>query len=49
MKIAVQLADQAGAPSVLGQEAVDLWQSAADGLEPGADHTEIARWLADRK
>jgi hypothetical protein len=25
---------------------VSLWSRAADDLEPGADHTEIARWIA---
>ncbi|MES2171999.1 MAG: NAD(P)-dependent oxidoreductase [Actinomycetota bacterium] len=49
MKIAVQLAEQSGAPTQLGEDAVALWQQASDGLEPGADHTEIARWLAERK
>ncbi len=48
MKIAVRLADQAGAPSALGADAVALWQEAADDLPPQADHTEVARWLAER-
>jgi 3-hydroxyisobutyrate dehydrogenase len=48
MKIAVQLAEQADAPSQLGADAVALWQQAADELEPAADHTEIARWIASR-
>jgi 3-hydroxyisobutyrate dehydrogenase len=48
MKIAVQLAEQADAPSQLGTDAVALWQQAADELEPTADHTEIARWIASR-
>ncbi len=47
MKIAVQLAEQAGAPSRLGADAVGLWSEAADALEPTADHTEVARWLKD--
>jgi 3-hydroxyisobutyrate dehydrogenase len=45
MRIAVQLAEQAGAPSRLGADAVALWAEAADGLEPAADHTEIAKWI----
>ncbi len=45
MKIAVQLAEQAGAPSRLGADAVALWDEAAAGLEPTADHTEVARWI----
>jgi 3-hydroxyisobutyrate dehydrogenase len=47
MKIAVQLAEQSGVPSVLGAEAVALWSQAAEGLAPSADHTEIARWLRE--
>ncbi len=45
MKIAVQLADQGGAPCDLGKEAVALWSQAAEELDARADHTEIARWL----
>ncbi len=48
MKIAVQLAEQAGAPSALGAAAVELWGQAAHDLPPTADHTEVARWLQDR-
>ncbi len=49
MKIAVQLAAQFDVPCELGHEAVSLWSDAADDLTPGADHTEIARWLRDRE
>jgi 3-hydroxyisobutyrate dehydrogenase len=45
MKIAVQLAAQGGVACELGSEAVTLWSEAAEALPPGADHTEIARWL----
>jgi 3-hydroxyisobutyrate dehydrogenase len=48
MRIAVQLSEQVGVPSDLGSDAVVLWSRAADGLAPGADHTEIARWLQGR-
>lgn len=48
MKIAVQLAEQSGVPSVLGAEAVEVWSEAAEGLPPSADHTEVARWLQDK-
>lgn len=47
MRIAVQLAEQAGAPSALGAEAVEHWRQAAEGLDPKADHTEVARWIED--
>jgi 3-hydroxyisobutyrate dehydrogenase len=45
MGIAVQLAKQVGAPSVLGARALELWSRAAEDLPASADHTEIARWL----
>lgn len=47
MRIAVRLADQAGTPSRLGAGAVALWAEAAAHLDVAADHTEIARWIAD--
>jgi 3-hydroxyisobutyrate dehydrogenase len=46
MRIAVDLAREIGTPAALGEAAVDLWARAADALEEGADHTEIARWAA---
>jgi 3-hydroxyisobutyrate dehydrogenase len=45
MKIAVGLAEQLGVPSRLGRDAIALWDEAAQGLDPTADHTEIARWI----
>ncbi len=45
MKIALQLADAAGTPAPLSRAAVAEWMIAADEMPPGADHTEIARWL----
>lgn len=45
MRIAAELAQQTGRPSRLGEQAVALWGEAADGLEPRADHTEVARWI----
>lgn len=45
MRIAVDLAAATGRPSLLGAAAVDLWARAAEALPPGADHTEILRWL----
>jgi 3-hydroxyisobutyrate dehydrogenase len=45
MRIAVDLAENVGAPSVLGSEAVELWAQAADDLPADADHTEVARWI----
>jgi len=46
MKIATALARAVGLEPVLGEEAVELWSRAAGDLDPGADHTEVARWIA---
>jgi len=48
MRIAVELASECGLPSQLGQVAVELWSRADQALGPGADHTRIASWLANR-
>lgn len=48
MRIAVELAGECGLPSRLGQMAVELWAQADQALGPGADHTRIASWLANR-
>jgi 3-hydroxyisobutyrate dehydrogenase len=45
MNIALQLADDAGTPAPLSRAAVAAWTSALAAMPPGADHTEIARWL----
>ncbi len=45
MNIALQLARDAGTPAPLSRAAVAAWTTAADAMPPGADHTEIARWL----
>ncbi|CAN5365082.1 hypothetical protein BH09ACT5_BH09ACT5_07460 [soil metagenome] len=49
MRTATDLADQLDVPDELGKAAVDLWARAAGELEPTADHTEIAKWLAGRE
>ncbi|OUS91371.1 NAD(P)-binding domain-containing protein [Rhodococcus sp. NCIMB 12038] len=46
MKIATDLARSLGLRTPLGDEAVALWDEAADALPPDADHTEVARWSA---
>jgi 3-hydroxyisobutyrate dehydrogenase len=48
MKVAVELARATGTPAALSEAAVAVWQAAADDTEPGADHTEIARWVDER-
>ncbi|AKS32176.1 NAD(P)-dependent oxidoreductase [Mycolicibacterium goodii] len=46
MKIATALARAVGVEPTLGDEAVELWARAAEDLDPDADHTEVARWIA---
>ncbi len=46
MRIATELASQVGVPSVLGEDAVALWAEAADELDPAADHTRVAQYVA---
>lgn len=45
LRIAVDLVESAGLPSHLSAAAAAAWSEAAAALPPGADHTEIARWL----
>jgi 3-hydroxyisobutyrate dehydrogenase len=47
MRIATQLARECGLPSRLGEAAVGLWDEASSSLDPAADHTEVARYLAE--
>jgi len=49
MRIAAQLASQMQQQSRLGEQAIALWEQAAEALPPTADHTEIARWLRERQ
>jgi len=46
MKIATALSRAVGVEPALGDDAVELWSRAAEDLEPTADHTEVARWIA---
>jgi 3-hydroxyisobutyrate dehydrogenase len=45
MRIALDLIESTGGESGLAAASVQLWEQAAAALGPGADHTEIARWL----
>jgi 3-hydroxyisobutyrate dehydrogenase len=45
IRIALGLAEATGAPSELAARTVELWGRAVEELGPGADHTEIVRWL----
>lgn len=49
MQIATGLARATGTPALLGEAAVQYWAQAADALAEGADHTEIAKWVAQRR
>ncbi|MGP3534347.1 NAD(P)-dependent oxidoreductase [Microbacterium sp. RD1] len=46
MKTATALAEQLGMPIELGEAAVAEWTRAAEAMAPAADHTEVARYLA---
>ena len=48
MKIATDLTRQLGRPTLLGSDAFTYWEKAVSELPAGADHTEIARWLAEQ-
>jgi len=45
LHLAMTLAQQVGAPMRLGDAVCALWDDAAAGLGPQADHTEMHRWL----
>jgi 3-hydroxyisobutyrate dehydrogenase len=49
IQIATSLARQIGTPALLGEAAVEYWAQAADALGEDADHTEIAKWVAQRR
>jgi 3-hydroxyisobutyrate dehydrogenase len=45
IRIALGLAEATGSASALAGHTVALWAEAAEALGPGADQTEIVRWL----
>jgi 3-hydroxyisobutyrate dehydrogenase len=45
LRTALEVARACGAPTALAAPLVELWNAAERELEPGANHTEIARWL----
>ncbi|MBK1788020.1 NAD(P)-dependent oxidoreductase [Prauserella cavernicola] len=47
MRIAADLSRAVGVEPSLGDDAISRWAAAADELAADADHTEIARWIAD--
>jgi len=47
MRIALALAETTGASHQLSADAVERWSLAASDLSPTADHTEVARWIAE--
>ncbi|MFC5952779.1 NAD(P)-dependent oxidoreductase [Pseudonocardia lutea] len=48
LRIALGLAEAVDAPRGHAARTLALWSRAIDTLGPGADHTEIARWLRER-
>lgn len=49
IRIALGLAEATGAPSEHAAATVARWEQAAQALPPEADHTEIVRFLRDRR
>jgi 3-hydroxyisobutyrate dehydrogenase len=45
VRTAVGLIESTGLGEVLSADVLRVWAEALDGLPPGADHTEVARWL----
>ncbi len=46
--VATELTSSLGLPALLGEDVARLWSRLAADLPAGADHTEVARWIADR-
>ena len=49
MRMATSLARRTGTPALLGETVVEYWAQAAGALPEDADHTEIAKWVAQRR
>jgi len=49
LRMATNLARRTGTPALLGETVVDYWAQAAGALPENADHTEIAKWVAQRR
>jgi 3-hydroxyisobutyrate dehydrogenase len=45
MRLALDIERATGTPSAVSAAALAAWEAALADLPPGADHTEIARWL----
>ena len=45
MRLALGIERATGTPSAVSEAALAAWEAALADLPPGADHTEIARWL----
>jgi len=49
IRLALGIEHAAGVPSVVSEAVVAGWEAALADLPPDADHTSIARWLAERE
>jgi 3-hydroxyisobutyrate dehydrogenase len=49
IRIALGLVEAAGVPAPGSRAVVETWAVATDEMPPGADHTEIARWLEQNR
>jgi 3-hydroxyisobutyrate dehydrogenase len=48
LKLALSIEHATGVPAAASEAVVATWEAALADLPPDADHTAIARWLADR-
>jgi 3-hydroxyisobutyrate dehydrogenase len=48
IKLALSIEHATGVPSAASEAVVAVWEAALPDIPPDADHTAIARWLADR-
>jgi 3-hydroxyisobutyrate dehydrogenase len=49
LKIAASLAESLGYPMKLGTTCNQIWDAAATASKPGADHTEMYKWLENER
>lgn len=48
LRLALGIERATGVPAAASEAVVATWEAALADLPPDADHTAIARWLADR-
>lgn len=48
LRLALGIERATGVPAAASEAVVATWEAALADIPPDADHTAIARWLADR-